>query len=40
MMMLMVMTAMRPNDMIMSVRLKLVFEDLVRLVVEKRRGVG
>ena len=39
MMMLMVMTAMRPNDMIMSVRLKLVFEDLVRLVVEKKRDV-
>ena len=39
MMMLMVMTAMRPNDMMTSVRLKLVFEDLVRLVVEKKRDM-
>ena len=37
--MLMVMTALKPNDMMRSVRLKLLFEDLVRLVVEKRRGV-
>ena len=40
MMMLMVMTALKSNDMMRSVRLKLLFEDLVRLVVEKRRGVG